>query len=123
MYAPAPMSFMETVERARALLQRNGRISLRALAVEYGLGENVDVLVEELVEVQQVARRDGNVLVWVGDGAPKPAAAGPPAAAPALDRLAHHYARLTEGQGRGPAREAKAALDELAARLDAGTPG
>jgi hypothetical protein len=41
----------------------------------------------------------------------------------AHDRLASCYARLTEGQGRGPAREAKAALDELAARLDAGTPG
>jgi hypothetical protein len=37
----------------------------------------------------------------------------------AHDRLARCYARLTEGQGRGPAREAKAALDELAARLDA----
>jgi predicted ATPase len=40
----------------------------------------------------------------------------------AHDRLAHHYARLTEGHDRGPAREAKAALDELAARLDAGAP-
>jgi predicted ATPase len=37
-------------------------------------------------------------------------------------RLAHHYSRLTEGLDRGPAREAKATLDELAARLDAGTP-
>jgi hypothetical protein len=40
----------------------------------------------------------------------------------AHDRLARHYARLTEGLDRDPAREAKAALDELAARLDAGTP-
>jgi ATP/maltotriose-dependent transcriptional regulator MalT len=40
----------------------------------------------------------------------------------AHDRLARCYARLTEGLDRGPAREAKAALDELAARLDAGTP-
>jgi tetratricopeptide (TPR) repeat protein len=40
----------------------------------------------------------------------------------AHDRLAHHHGRLTEGFDRGPAREAKAALDELAARLDAGTP-
>ena len=40
----------------------------------------------------------------------------------AHDRLAHHYACLTEGFDRGPAREAKAALDELAARLDPGTP-
>jgi hypothetical protein len=35
----------------------------------------------------------------------------------AHDRLAHHYSRLTEGFDRAPAREAKAALDELAARL------
>src|SRR5262245_25841796 len=71
------MSFMDTVERARALLQRNGRISVRALAVEYGLGDTVDVLVEELVEVQQVARRDGAVLVWVGEGAEQRASSSP----------------------------------------------
>ena len=40
----------------------------------------------------------------------------------AHDRLASAYTRLTEGFDRGPAREAKAALDELAALLDAGTP-
>ena len=38
----------------------------------------------------------------------------------AHDRLARCYVRLTEGRGRGPARDAKAALDELA---DAGTLG
>jgi hypothetical protein len=36
----------------------------------------------------------------------------------AHERLAGHYARLTEGHDRRPAREARAALDELAARLD-----
>jgi tetratricopeptide (TPR) repeat protein len=40
----------------------------------------------------------------------------------AHDRLAHHYGRLTEGLDRAPAREAKAALDELAALLAAETP-
>jgi tetratricopeptide (TPR) repeat protein len=40
----------------------------------------------------------------------------------AHDRLAGVYARLTEGFDRAPAREAKAALDELAARLDPGAP-
>jgi hypothetical protein len=40
----------------------------------------------------------------------------------AHDRLAHHDSRLTEGFDRSPAREAKAALDELAALLAAGTP-
>ena len=36
----------------------------------------------------------------------------------AHDRLAGHYARLAEGFDRGPAREAKAALDELAEMLE-----
>ena len=37
-------------------------------------------------------------------------------------RLAACYARLTEGFDRAPAREAKAALDELAALLGVRTP-
>jgi hypothetical protein len=40
------MSFMETVARARLLLEQNGRVSLRALAREYALGESLDELVE-----------------------------------------------------------------------------
>jgi predicted ATPase len=40
----------------------------------------------------------------------------------AHERLARCYAPLIEGLDRGPAREAKAALDELAALLAAGTP-
>jgi hypothetical protein len=36
----------------------------------------------------------------------------------AHDRLAKHYERLSEGFDRGPAREAKAALEDLAALLD-----
>jgi hypothetical protein len=40
----------------------------------------------------------------------------------AHERLAGHYALLTEGFGHGTAREAKATLDELSARLAAGTP-
>src|SRR5215470_10126392 len=74
------MSFLETIERARAALQRHGRVSLRALAREYALGgEAVDELVEELVDVQRVARRDGNVLAWVGDGREEPPAPSSPA--------------------------------------------
>ena len=39
----------------------------------------------------------------------------------AHDRLASHYARLTEGLDHGPAREAKAVLDELAETLETET--
>jgi predicted ATPase len=41
----------------------------------------------------------------------------------AHDRLAGHYARLTEGFDRGPARAAKAALEELAALSNAAPTG
>ena len=35
------MSFIETLERARELLGRNGRLSLRALRLEFGLSDHV----------------------------------------------------------------------------------
>ena len=59
------MSFLETVELARAFLERNGRVSLRGLKREFGLDDDaLDELVEELVDVQQVAAREDNVLSW-----------------------------------------------------------
>ncbi len=67
------MSFIETLRRARQLLQEEGRLSLRALKREFDLDEEaLDELVEELVDVQQVAAREGGVLVWAGaaDGTP-----------------------------------------------------
>jgi class 3 adenylate cyclase len=50
------VTFLETVAQARALLERNHRVSLRALAREFELeGDALDELVDELVDVQQVA--------------------------------------------------------------------
>ncbi|HME70904.1 MAG TPA: adenylate/guanylate cyclase domain-containing protein [Myxococcota bacterium] len=74
------MSFLETVEQAKAFLERNRRVSFRALAREFELDdEALDDLVEELVDVQQVAAREGKVLSWMGSAraeasAPRPAA-------------------------------------------------
>jgi class 3 adenylate cyclase len=71
------VSFLETVERARDLLQRNQRVSLRALRREFELDdETLDELCEELVDVQRVASREGDVLVWA---AAAPDAPEPPA--------------------------------------------
>jgi hypothetical protein len=57
------MSFLETVEKARAFLERNGRVSLRALQREFNLDDAaLHELVEELVEIQRVAVRDGRAL-------------------------------------------------------------
>ena len=67
------MSFLETVERARVFLERNGRVSLRALQREFDLDDDaLNELVEELAEVQRVAVRDEGVLAWTGEVPPAP---------------------------------------------------
>jgi class 3 adenylate cyclase/predicted ATPase len=67
------MSFLETVEKARAFLERNGRVSLSALRLEFGLNEaQIEALAEELVEIQRVAVRDGRALAWAGGMPPAP---------------------------------------------------
>ena len=64
------MSFLETVEKAREFLERNRRVSLRALQREFSLDDDaLDELIEELVEIQQVAVRDGRALA-LASGAP-----------------------------------------------------
>ncbi|MBW2292156.1 MAG: AAA family ATPase [Deltaproteobacteria bacterium] len=61
------MRFLETVRRARSHLEEQGRVSLRALKRDFELDDDaLDELVEELVGVQRVAVREGQVLVWVG---------------------------------------------------------
>ena len=61
------MSFLETIRQARAHLEEQGRVSLRALKREFGLDETaLDELVDELVDVQQVASRDGKLISWIG---------------------------------------------------------
>ncbi len=78
------MSFLETVARARAHLETQGRVSLAGLAREFGLDdEALDALVEELVAVLAVARREGSVLHVV-----QPAAAAPPPASGGVDAAA-----------------------------------
>jgi class 3 adenylate cyclase len=93
------MSFLETVHRAKAYLAEHGRVSLRALRRELDLDEEaVGELVEELVDIQQVAAREGKVLSWI---APAPREARPADAetravarekrAPAADRAPRDY--------------------------------
>ena len=60
-----PLSFLEIVDRARAHLQKQGRISLRALRREFDLDDELlEELIEELVEIQQVAVREERALAW-----------------------------------------------------------
>ena len=64
------MKFSETLEQARDLLQRKGRLSYRTLKLEFDLSEEqLEALKEELIEVQELAvDKDGKMLVWIGEG-------------------------------------------------------
>jgi len=74
------MSFLETVRQAKAYLEEQGRVSRRALKLEFGLDdEQLEALAEELVDIQRVAAREGKAIVWNGG-------AGPAHAPPARDR-------------------------------------
>ena len=58
------MSFVAKLQRAREVLEQQGRLSVRVLGRELGLGgDALDELIEELVDVQGIAVREGNVLV------------------------------------------------------------
>src|SRR5512132_1404221 len=71
------MTFEEILNQAIALLQRQGRVSYRALKRQFDLDEAyVEDLKLELIEVYRVAvDQDNTMLVWIGG------AAGPPPAA------------------------------------------
>ena len=96
------MTFDDILERALEMLRRRGRVSYRALQVQFQLDDDLlALLTDEIVEVHQLARdQKGKMLVWTGDPetplspafpssvqAPPPAAAAPPEAErPPADR-------------------------------------
>ena len=67
------MSFLQIVRRAKAYLEGQGRVSLSALRREFDLDDDaLGDLVEELVEVQNVAVRDARTLRWTGSAGDSP---------------------------------------------------
>ena len=62
------MKFYEIVEQALALLQRQGRVSYRALKREFDLDdEYIEDVKAEIIDAKHLAiDEDGKVLVWVG---------------------------------------------------------
>ena len=65
------MTFDEVLEQALEMLRRRGRVSYRALKVQFQLDDTLlEVLKDEIVEVHQLARdQEGRMLVWTGDTA------------------------------------------------------
>jgi hypothetical protein len=63
------MTFEEVLTQALAMLQRQGRVSYRALKRQFGLDdEYLEDLKVEIIEAHQLAvDQDGTRLVWTGD--------------------------------------------------------
>ena len=68
------MTFDETLIRVLELLQREGRVSYRALRRRFDLDEEyLEDLKAEIIQAKKLAvDEDGAVLVWTGDPAPVP---------------------------------------------------
>ncbi len=65
------MNLLEVVREVRRHLEESGRLSLRMLRRQFELDdESLEEVVEELVDVQGVARQEKNVLVWVAADSP-----------------------------------------------------
>ena len=66
------MKFSEIVKETREWLQREGRISYRALTREFELNaEALEDLKEELIDILELAAdKGGKMLVWTGDETP-----------------------------------------------------
>src|SRR5215831_10969473 len=62
------MTFDDILAQVITLLQRQGRVSYRALKMRFDLDdEYLDVLKEELIDAQRIATdEDGRILVWTG---------------------------------------------------------
>src|SRR5438105_1832172 len=62
------MTFDDMLEQVITLLQRQGRVSYRALKMRFNLDdEYLDVLKEELLYVHPVRDDEGRGLVWTGN--------------------------------------------------------
>lgn len=92
------MTFEEVLDQAIAMLQRRGRLTYRALRLQFNLDdEYFDILKDELIYGQQLAVDEGGrVLVWrdSGGAAWLPPSARPPAQAAAP--LAYTPQHLTD---------------------------
>ena len=106
------VKFSELIDQATELLQRKGRLRYRSLQREFDLDdETLADLKDELIKGQELAvDKDGDVLVWTGDGAtpPQPTSSQPQAQAPSTYTPPHLAERIRAEQA---AMESRGAAD------------
>jgi hypothetical protein len=92
------MTFEETLDQALAMLQRRGRVTYRALKLQFRLDDDhLEALKEELLYAHpHVVEDDGRGLIWTGKTRPTPRPESPPA--PDQERVPRSYipAHLSE---------------------------
>jgi hypothetical protein len=74
------MDFYEVLDKVQELLAQRGRVSYRALKIQFHLDdETLEALKEELIDVHHLAvDQDGRMLVWIGEARPTPGIPSPP---------------------------------------------
>src|SRR5215831_272733 len=91
------MDFYVVLDQAINLLRQRGRVTYRALKLQFQLDNDaLEVLKDELIKAQRLAiDENGEVLVWTGDAVSPPAS---PLATTARDQalLAYTPPHLTE---------------------------
>jgi class 3 adenylate cyclase len=85
------MDFYDVLDKVQDLLSQRGRVSYRALKLQFHLNdETLDALKEELIEVHHLAvDQDGRMLVWTGEAWPIPVAPSSPSPHQALRHEDH----------------------------------
>jgi len=76
------MTFEEMLDQAMAMLQRRGRVTYRALKLQFNLDDDrLEALKDEILYAYpHMVNDDGRGLVWAGDARPAPSpATAPPA--------------------------------------------
>jgi len=81
------MNFDDILDQAIEMLQRRGRVSYRALKIQFDLSDDhLEALKEEIIEVHQVAvDQNGKMLIWTGEATTTPEPSSPPATTPPVD--------------------------------------
>ncbi len=81
------MNFDDILDQAIEMLQRRGRVSYRALTIQFDLSDDhLEALKDELIEVHQLAvDHNGRLLIWTGEATTTPEPSSPTATTPPVD--------------------------------------
>ncbi len=91
------MTFEEQLDQALAMIQRRGRVTYRALKLQFMLDdERLQTLKDELLAHPQVVEDDGRGLIWNGTTQPAPTPGPPPASDQERAPRSYAPAHLTE---------------------------